>query len=84
MYLKYFFFTSSSSRVNDWLEDIRPVDTWAEVTSSADVSVRVMDKVIWLPASRDQVFLGGGLFHSINGDTFDGTDSNEGKEFKHV
>ena len=37
------------------------VDSWAEVASSADVAIWVMDEVIWLPASRGQVV----LFHLL-------------------
>ena len=88
-YLKYFFFVievSCRSVGWDWVKDIRPVDAWAEVASSADVAVRVMDEVIWLPSSWGQVLLGfnGRLLHSIDRDTFNGADGNEGKELKHV
>ena len=88
-YLKYFFFVIEASlRSIGWdrLKDIRPVDAWAEVASSADVAVWVMDEVIWLPSSWDQVLFGfnRGLLHGINRDTFNGADGNEGKELKHV
>ena len=88
-YLKYFFFVIEASLRSigwDWLKDIRPVDAWAEVASSADVAVWVMDEVIWLPSSWDQVLFGfnRGLLHGIDRDTFNGADGNEGKELKHV
>ena len=79
----------SSRSVSGWdiVEDIRPVDSRAEVASSADVTVRVMDEVIWLPASWGQVLtfgrLNGGLFDGLEGDTFDGGDSNKCKELEH-
>ena len=79
----------SRGSVSGWdiVEDIRPVDSRAEVASSADVTVRVMDEVIWLPASWGQVLtfgrLNGGLFDGLEGDTFDGGDSNKSKELEH-
>ena len=37
------------------------VDSWAEIASSADMAIWVMDEVIWLPSSRGQVI----LFHLL-------------------
>tara|TARA_B110001450_G_C17254127_1_gene332785 strand:+ start:248 stop:526 length:279 start_codon:yes stop_codon:yes gene_type:complete len=63
------------------------VSSWAEVASGADVAVRVMDEVIWLPSSWGQVLTFGGLnrglFDSLEGKTFDGSDSNKSNELEH-
>ena len=37
------------------------VDSWAEIATSADMAIWVMDEVIWLPASRGQIV----LFHLL-------------------